>query len=86
MKHYNNFRKQAQITYRVAIGCHGYAQEFETVLDGRNYIDAYLRGVVNGLIMAEIATTEEVRACFNYIDIVIKAYNKFYVEPKLHSK
>lgn len=86
MKHYNNFRKQAQITYRAAIQCHGHAQEFGTVLDGKSYIDAYLRGMVNGLIMAEIATTEEVRACFNYIDIVEKAYHKFYIEPRLYSK
>ena len=86
MKHYNNFRKQAQLTYKVAIQCHGHAQEFGTVLDGRNYIDAYLRGMVNGLIMAEITTTEEVRACFNYIDVVIKAYNKFYIEPRLYNK
>jgi hypothetical protein len=83
MKHYNQFRKQAQITYSVAICTYGHSARFEDVLSGRSYINAYLRGIINGLIMAEITTVEEVRACQRYIEIVEKAYHRNYIAKYL---
>lgn len=84
MKFYNYFRRQAQITYSVAIRVYGYSTRFDDVLSGSAYINAYLQGIINGLIMAEvIASVEEVRACQQYAKIVEKAYKRNYINKHL---
>jgi hypothetical protein len=83
MKVYNHFRKQAQNTYGVAVGTYAHSARFEDVISGWSYIDAYLRGTINGLIMAEVASVEEIRACYQYIEIVKKAYRRNYINKHL---
>lgn len=83
MKHYNYFRKQAQTTYGVAVCTYGHCARFEDVLSGWSYIDAYLRGTINGLIIAGVISVEEMRACQRYLEIVKKAYHRNYVAKHL---
>lgn len=83
MKHYNQFRKQAQITYGVAVRVYGYASRFSDVLSGGSYISAYLKGTLNGLIMAGVISKEENKACEQYIKIVEKAYKRNYINKHL---
>lgn len=85
MKYYNHFRKQAQITYRVAVRVYGYSTRFDDVLSGSKYINAYLQGTINGLIVAEVTSVEEVRACQRYAKIVEKAYDRNYIGKHLSS-
>ena len=83
---YSNFKRCALTAYKVAVGVYGYSDDFSVVLDGRSYIDAHLRGVVEGLILAQVATSAEVRACYDYVRIVSKAYTRHYIDPKLGRK
>ena len=84
MKFYNHFRRQAQNTYSIAVEVYGHSARFDDVLSGSAYINAYLRGIINGLIMAEVITSvEEVSACHRYAKIVEKAYKRNYINKHL---
>jgi hypothetical protein len=84
MKIYNNFRKRAQTTYRVAVRVYGYSTRFDDVLSGSAYINAYLQGVIDGLIIAEVfSSVEEASACRRYAKIVEKAYKRNYINKHL---
>lgn len=84
MKHYYNFRKHAQIIYKVAIKYHGHSDDFSSVLNGRTYICHSLQGVLDGFVLAGVCSIDEVIACRKYAAIVEKAYDRLYVKPAIH--
>lgn len=79
MQHYYNFKRQAQITYHTAIVVDG-RKDFDSALRGYTYLMTFLNGLIDGMILTEVCTLEEIKACRKYAVVVEKAYRKNYIK------
>ena len=78
------FKQHARLIYKVAVQCNGHSDDFGVVVDGRTYIFHALHGAIDGLILAEVCSVDDVKACHQYAAIVVKAYDRFYIKPAIH--
>lgn len=80
MENYNNFKKEAQIIYKVAVKTKG--DNLECAFRSRTYLFYTLHGMLHGVLMTTILTTAELKACQRYIDIVEKAFDRNHIKSR----